>query len=91
MFKLLKLRPCKVDIIFQIDKIHVRKKEDTLDKKIMLKEIMLLPKEKRQRPLLKRKHMIMLEETHRKVMKNEIFVCLLPKFPNESRLVLFNV
>ena len=29
-FKLLKLRPCKVDIIFQIDKIHVRKKEDMI-------------------------------------------------------------
>ena len=30
MFKLVKLRPCKVDIIFQIDKIHVRKKDDTI-------------------------------------------------------------
>ena len=29
-FKLLKLRPCKVDMIFQIDKIHVRKKEDMI-------------------------------------------------------------
>ena len=30
MFKLLKLRPCKVDMIFQIDKIHVRKKDDMI-------------------------------------------------------------
>ena len=30
MFKLLKLRPCKVEMIFQIDKIHVRKKEDMI-------------------------------------------------------------
>ena len=30
MFKLVKLRPCKVDIIFQIDKIHVRKKDDMI-------------------------------------------------------------
>ena len=30
MFKLVKLRPCKVDIIFQIDKIHVRKKDDII-------------------------------------------------------------
>ncbi len=30
MFKLLKLRPCKVDMIFQIDKTHVRKKEDMI-------------------------------------------------------------
>ena len=28
MFKLVKLKPCKVDMIFQIDKIHVRKKDD---------------------------------------------------------------
>ena len=26
--KSVKLKPCKVDIIFQIDKIHVRKKDD---------------------------------------------------------------
>ena len=30
MFKLVKLRPCKVDIIFQIDKRHVRKKDDII-------------------------------------------------------------
>ena len=30
MFKLVKLRPCKVDIIFQIDKIHVRKKDEII-------------------------------------------------------------
>ena len=30
MFKLVKLRPCKVDMIFQIDKIHVRKKDDMI-------------------------------------------------------------
>ena len=30
MFKLLKLRPCKVDMIFQIDKIHVRKKDEMI-------------------------------------------------------------
>ena len=29
-FKLLKLRPCKVDMIFQIDKIHVRKKDEMI-------------------------------------------------------------
>ena len=28
MFKFVKLKPCNVDIIFQIDKIHVRKKDD---------------------------------------------------------------
>ena len=30
MFKLVKLKPCKVDMIFQIDKIHVRKKDDII-------------------------------------------------------------
>ena len=30
MFKLVKLSPCKVDMIFQIDKIHVRKKDDMI-------------------------------------------------------------
>ena len=30
MFKLVKLRPCKVDMIFQIDKIHVRKKDEMI-------------------------------------------------------------
>ena len=30
MFRLVKLKPCNVDIIFQIDKIHVRKKDDII-------------------------------------------------------------
>ena len=30
MFKLVKLKPCKVDMIFQIDKIHVRKKDEII-------------------------------------------------------------
>ena len=29
-FKLVKLRPCKVEMIFQIDKIHVRKKDEMI-------------------------------------------------------------
>ena len=29
-FKLVKLKPCKVDMIFQIDKIHVRKKDEMI-------------------------------------------------------------
>ena len=32
MFKLVKLKPCKVEMIFQIDKIHVRKKDDIIKK-----------------------------------------------------------
>ena len=31
-FKLVKLKPCKVDMIFQIDKIHVRKKDEMIKK-----------------------------------------------------------
>ena len=30
MFKLVKLKPCSVAMIFQIDKIHVRKKEEMI-------------------------------------------------------------
>ena len=30
MFKLVKLKPCKVDMIFQIDKIQVRKKDEMI-------------------------------------------------------------
>ena len=30
MFKLVKLRPCKVDMIFQIDRVHVKKKEEMI-------------------------------------------------------------
>ena len=30
MFKLVKLKPCSVAMIFQIDKIHVRKKDDMI-------------------------------------------------------------
>ena len=30
MFKLVKFRPCNVDMIFQIDKMHVRKKDEMI-------------------------------------------------------------
>ena len=30
MFKLVKLKPCSVAMIFQIDKIHVRKKDEMI-------------------------------------------------------------
>ena len=32
MFKLVKLKPCSVAMIFQIDKIHVRKKDEMIKK-----------------------------------------------------------
>ena len=32
MFKLVKLKPCRVAMIFQIDKIHVRKKDEIIKK-----------------------------------------------------------